>query len=252
MKKIILIFILFNTLPTLAKNDLKDFQKANDFYSKKEYGSAIKLYESIISGGGNSAELFYNLGNAYFRTGKIGYAILNYEKALRISPDDDDIKYNLKVASVRIVDKIEALPKVFILNWADSFSQLLSFNSWAILIYIAFIALLVSVYLFLFSKRRDLQKKYFNAAAATLIVIIVSLSIVVRIYFISTNFTYAIITESNVAAKSSPDATSSDVFVVHEGLKIELLDSVEEWRKIKLPDGKVGWITKSELGVIKI
>lgn len=252
MKKIFLFFFLLNSLPAFAKNDFEDFQKANDFYSEKEYNSAIDLYESIILGGGKSAELFYNLGNAYFRTGKIGCAILNYEKALRISPDDEDIKYNLKVASARNADKIEALPKVFVLSWADNFSHLLSINSWAVLIYISFIALLVSAYLLLFSKRSDLQKKYFYSAATTLIVIVISLLIVGRIYYLNSNFTYAIITESDVTAKSSPDSTSSDVFVIHEGLKIELLDSVEEWRKIKLPDGKVGWITNSEMGVIKI
>ncbi len=250
MKKIFLL-LFFSALTNLfAKNLDSTFHAANELYAKKEYQKSIELFETLIAGGATSPEIFYNLGNAFFRTGKLGRAILFYEKARQLSPDDDDIRYNLKVASVRITDKIDALPTLFVIKWIDEGASFFSINSWAYIVYLFFILLLVAVYLFLFSNRSEHQKKYFYLSAIFLFLFIISSALVGRLNYLDSNFEYGIIVENTVAVKSSPDNSSSDVFVIHEGLKVEVLDKVEEWRKIKLPDGKVGWITKNEIGII--
>ncbi|MGE5496819.1 MAG: tetratricopeptide repeat protein [Syntrophothermus sp.] len=222
-------------------------QKANSFYQQGSYDKAIEVYQKIVNDGYSSKELFYNLGNSYFKTGMIGYAILNYEKAQKISPNDEDVAYNLKIANARTVDKIEAMPKIFLVRWWEELLNLLPVNGWTLFSYIVYLACLVIIGWYFFARSQALQKWILISGLASAAVLLFSIIILFSRYNYDYGKEYAVVTQSAVTVKLSPDEHSGDAFIVHEGIKVSLEDKVDTWVKVKLPDGKVGWLPEGEM-----
>lgn len=249
MKKLLLILILFYT-SSKCDEVHQQFEMANELYRKGEYQNALHIYEQIMKNGYISEDLYYNIGNAYFKLDNIPAAILYFERAKRLSPNDEDINFNLKIANLKVVDKIDPLPRIFFINWWYSVSNLNNSESWAttaILFSWIFVGLII---LFRINKILIIKKISFITGIFSLILMIFVLLFAYTQYRYETDNTTGIIFSSNSLVKSSPDEAGTDLFVIHEGVKVEILDAVNNWRKIKLADGKVGWIPAEDIEII--
>jgi tetratricopeptide (TPR) repeat protein len=226
------------------------FEEANRLYLEQKYDAAISRYESVIKNGFESGEIYFNLGNAYFKAGKIQNAILNYERAKRIMPNDDDVNFNLQLANIQLVDKVETIPELFIYRWAESLLTMFSLETMIWMIYSLFLAVLGSFSLFLFS--RTYERKRYSLMSGMILSFFLLLGIanfLIQSYRES-NSEFAIVMTDVANIKSAPDSKGNDLFVIHRGIKVQVLDSVNKWRKVRLADGKVGWIPEQEVEAI--
>jgi tetratricopeptide (TPR) repeat protein len=248
LKIVILLFVL--TAGLRAEEASLMFEQANQFYRSNDYQKAASLYEQVVKNGYESPYVFFNLGNAYFKLQNIPAAILNYERAHRLAPHDEDISYNLRLANLRIVDRIEPVPELFIIAWWKSCVNFLSSGGWATVSIIALWCIVAGIAILLMSRLLMLQRiALFTALLAFLIAIVGFIATYQRLR-IERDSQSAILFIASVSVKSAPDEQSTDLFVLHEGVKVEFLDSVGEWRKIRLLDGKVGWLHSSAAQVI--
>ncbi len=251
VKNILIAVILFVTMPLYGIDSNKaQFEKGVEAYSAGDYQSALDLWLSIYKTGYNSFELDYNIGNAYFKLNDVPGAILFYERAALLNPTNDDVNYNLQIAQTRTVDKFEEIPQLFIKRWLDVFSLFFSSNTWAILSLLSFIICLVCVVLYFFSSKYKLKKAGFWIAVVLLLFSIISLSNSIRNKNLIHHSDAAIIFSSQVNGKSSPDASGTDLFLLHEGTKVYITDKVGEWYEIRLSDGNKGWIQSNSLEII--
>lgn len=246
---ILLMFILFINIVN-AKDFNEIFNKANDFYTKGEYTQAIELYESILKDGYESSEIYYNIANAYYKMKKIPESILYYERAKKIAPEDEDINFNLKIANLSIVDKFETVPKFFLTEWWESIRDLYSSESWAKILIIFLWITFLSLIGFMISWNSLIKRLFFFIALATLIISLTSVFFAFQKQYNEKYQQSAIIFSPRVDVRSSPDDKSTVLFILHEGTKVELLDSVGEWTKIRIPRGDVGWIDKNSFEII--
>jgi len=244
--KIVLALLIILSSGLFGNEAERLMQEANHHYQQNQYDKSAELYIQILNNGYESDELYYNLGNAYFKTGRLGYAILYYEKALKLAPNDDDINYNLEIANARAVDKIEVLPKLFFVKWGESFLNFFSVSGWSYFTYFVYLLLLISIAAYFLVRKPSMQKiAVFSSAGLIAVLVICIIILAFKVNYESSN--YGVVVEQVVTAKLSPDQQSGDAFIIHEGLKVGLEDQVSEWVKIKLADGKVGWIPDSEL-----
>ncbi|QKG80008.1 tetratricopeptide repeat protein [Tenuifilum thalassicum] len=249
MKRIVIILFIIYPLAIFAKVATQNvdslFVAANKFYSSGKYTEAVQHYEAIIAKGKVSPELYFNLGNAYFKLNDMAHAILNYERAYLLNPSDDDIKFNLELARTYTTDKIEAIPDFFVTKWINQLSNLFSSNTWALLALLSFIITLVLLSLFQFSGRYQIKKNsfWFSWVLGALFIVFILFSNVQKNRVVNSN--HAIITTSSVAVKSSPSDNSNDLFILHAGTKVETLRNVGDWCEIKIADGSKGWLLKS-------
>lgn len=241
---IILITFLFTGFLSI---NAQSVEQAESYYQSGEYTKAIEEYNAILEQGKSSASLYYNLGNCYYKTGQNTKAIINYERAKRLAPSDKDIKYNLALAQKSTVDKIETLPEIFFVRWYKAFINSISVDGWAYFSVAIFILFLAMLCMFLFSNYSVVKKIGFYIGLITFIVTIWSVVVAHNRYRDEIEHTQAIITTPSVAVKSSPDNSGTDLFVVHEGLKVDIISNIGSWYNIKLADGNEGWISGSDL-----
>jgi tetratricopeptide (TPR) repeat protein len=245
----ILFVLVFVTSISLAQDD-KLFQEGNEYYRQKQYDKAIITYNQLVRENFESAALYYNLGNAYFRMERIGYAILYYEKALKLAPNDEDIVHNLTLANLKIIDKVESLPKFFLFQWWEGLLSLFTSSGWTIISYICYIILIISIGFYFYIKTGSQQKIVLISGFAGLLLLIISSSVLAVKLKRELNIKNGIVVENTANVKLSPDSGSNDAFIVHEGLKVILEDRVDEWVKVRLQDGKVGWLPQEDVKVI--
>jgi tetratricopeptide (TPR) repeat protein len=222
------------------------FEQGNTFYKEGNYEAAAKAYEKVLSLGYVSPELYYNLGNAYYRLEQLSRAILAYERAARLRPNDPDITHNLKLCYLKTIDRIEPLPELFLIQWLRAFASILPHQTAEVIFLGSWALLFLSLATAYFVRRRDILKFFRIAIIAFFVITILSGLLFGIQALLDTSAHDAIITSNTVTAKSSPDPKSIDAFVIHEGLKVKVTDSVENWVKITLPDGKIGWIESSQ------
>lgn len=251
MKKInILLFLLFSAFFLNAQEPDSLLSAANNFYVQGKYQDAAEIYEKIIVSGYESPELYFNTANAYYKQNVIARAILNYEKAIRLAPNDEDIRYNLDLTNRMVVDKIEVLPVFFITAWINSFKNIFSSDNWAIVSMLTFILSLIFISFYLYSRNFVLKKVSFWLG---LIILFISLFSFVFSYqqkqkLLLSNT--AVIMSPSVTVKSSPDSSGTDLFVIHEGTKVWLGDKISDWTEIKLSDGSKGWLKTEDIEFI--
>lgn len=219
-------------------------------YMRNDYASAIQIYESLLKKG-EASEIYYNLGNSYYKADDIAKAILNYERALLLQPGNADILANLEIARSKTVDKVASVPDIFFVAWTKSLINCLSVDVWAKLGIVFFILLLVSFSLFFFSKQVVWKKSGFIAGVIFLVFVILSNIFASEQKNELMNRNKAIILSPSVTVRSTPSESGTSLFVLHEGHKIEIKDnSMREWKEIRLEDGKVGWVPTSALEII--
>jgi len=248
MKIKILSILFFTGLSLfLQASPHEEFEKANKAYMAGFYENAASLYEKILESGMDAPDLYYNLGNAYFKMNDIPSAILNYERALKYDPGNEDYQYNLRVANSKIVDKIDVLPELFYIRWWNNLKISLSPDRWALMALISFAFIFISIALFFLARSIHTRKIIFTAGIILLIINLISGIIAWQTYREAKNQKTAIIFTPTLPVKSSPDESSIDLFVIHEGLKVTILDRIGEWHEIRIANGSKGWVKASHL-----
>lgn len=250
---LVLISTLFFIMscPVLIASQVEDImQKGNAYYREGAYDKATEEYKKLVDEGYIGTSLFYNMGNANYRIGNIGYAILYYEKALELSPSDEDVKHNLDFAHLSTVDRIQPLPRFFLFDWWEALLGLFSDNGWAYVVFVFYLLVLLLVGAYSYSKTVKQQKIFFFSAIAGVFLLAFSISLLVIKVNREATLKSGVIIEQVVTAKFSPDLQSTDAFIIHEGLKVKLEDQLDKWIKIRLEDGKVGWIKSNYVAEI--
>lgn len=249
MKKIFFLIIFLGQI-LYSQDYLQILNKANHYYQQKDFNSAIKEYQKIINDGYIGSSIFYNLGNCYYRIGEIGEAILYYEKALKLNSNDEDIKHNLQFVNLKTIDKVEPLPKFFLFNWWENLLGIFSVNGWTIFNFIIYLLLIISLSFFILSKKLNQRKISLYSSILFFVILFFGIIILISNYNIEKNRKEGVVVENVVNVKTAPDFNSTDTFIIHEGLKVSIEDVVDKWYRIKLPDGKVGWIPQNTIGII--
>lgn len=245
MKKFTLLILLI-PIVLFSYDANKEFDRANDLYNSGQYDDAAKIYHTLIDSGYKNAIIYYNLGNAYYRLDKMPQAILYYERAKKLAPMNEDILFNLKLANLKIVDKFEPLPKLFFIEWYDTLLEIGNSDSWSI-VFIIFIWLtIITLYLTFWTNFSYLiKKRLFIISIIFFFISILSILLTFRTYYKEKYDKNAIIFSPSVYVKSSPDQNATDLFILHEGTKVQLLDHINDWYEVKVQNGNVGWIQKN-------
>lgn len=239
----LLILIALFSLACKAQQDANDWiEQANAAYNMGNYDSAKIVYEKILSTDMESVPLYFNLGNTYYKMHEYPMAIYYYEKALKLDPSNEEVRTNLAIANHAIVDKIEPVPQSFIVKFWCNTRALLSGDQWAWCSIAFFALLLVSVFLFLRSRKIGVRKLGFFAGFVFLLAFGLSVVFAAQQKYASENQDQAIIMAPTVTVKSSPNAASVDLFVLHEGTKVTVLESSDGWNKVRIANGSVGWL----------
>ena len=223
------------------------FEEANAAYNMDRYDTAIILYEKILANEVESVPLYFNMGNAYYKTRAYPMAIYYYEKALKLAPSNEEVQTNLVIANRAIVDKIEPVPESFIVKAWHNVRACFSGDQWAWCSIVFFALLLVAVFLFLRSRKVGLRKLGFFGGIVFLVAFGLSVAFAAQLKQASETQDQAILMSPTVTVKSSPSETSVDLFVLHEGTKVTVLETVNGWSKIKIANGSVGWLPEDSM-----
>jgi len=220
-------------------------------YSAGNYTQALQDWEDVRATGLMSKELYYNLGNAYFKTGEIAPAILWYERALRLDPSDADVRYNLEFARAQTQDKIDEVPEIFFEQWGHAMCYLLPSNTWAALGLVFFGLTVLLVLLFLLGRTSTQRRVGFFAAIVTLLLSGLGWDFAQWQRTEAQRQDMAIVMRPVSSVKSSPSAEGAkDLFILHEGTRVKILDNVSGFSNIELADGRQGWIPSGEIEII--
>lgn len=256
MKKLILIFTLaLCASPLAAKENGREalqtmWDQANTLYVNGDYGGAIALYDSIANMGYTGPKLFYNLGNAYFKDDRIGKSIVNYHRALRLAPYDKDIEYNLAVANSYIKDRIDPVPEFFLTSWVRHFRSGLSSNAWASLSLVTLALALGCVLVYVLAQKKSVRKAGFFTAIVVVLLCVMSASFASAERRKLLNTTGGIVVAPAASVKSSPDRSSTDLFIIHEGTKVDVITAYNGWTEIMIADGNKGWMLSEAIELI--
>ena len=236
----------FSPLTTKAVTKVE----ADSAYARGQYQQAISDYEALLKNGA-SADLYYNLGNAYYRTENITRAVLNYERALLLSPGDRDIRFNLQLAQSKTIDKIVPESEMFFITWYHSLVNLMSVDGWARTAIFSLALVIILSLLYLFSERIWLRKIGFFGGFVLLLLFVLSN---IFAWQQKQNLLFrkgAIVVAPSVTVKSTPAKNGTDLFILHEGTKVNITDgSMKGWKEIRLADGKEGWIESNKIETI--
>ena len=224
--------------------------EADSAYVRGQYQQAIAQYEELLKQGA-CADLYYNLGNAYYRTENIPEAVLNYERALLLSPGDRDIRFNLQIARSKTFDKIVPESEMFFVTWYRSLVSLMSVDGWANTALVALALTIILLLVYLFSEKLWLRKAGFFGGVALLVLFVVANIFAWQQKEELLHRKGAIIFAPAVTVKSTPAANGTDLFILHEGTKVDITDgSMKDWKEIRIADGKEGWIESKHIRVI--
>lgn len=218
------------------------YQLANSLYQQGQYEPALEQYNAVILSGMESADLYYNMGNAAYRSNSIGHAILYYEKALKLEPSHEDAIHNLEFVSRYRLDTFEEVPVLFLGAWISGFVQLLPEQTWSILTMLFFVVLLAGLLLYLFSRHMVVKKSGFISALVCLVFFLITISSALSRHRDIVDPDEGIVLAPSVVVRSSPSESGTELFILHEGTKIEVNEEVSGWQNIKLVDGREGWI----------
>lgn len=229
-----------STLDTLVS-------QGNRLYTNGMYNDAISLYKQAIDSGYMATGLYYNLGNAYYKKNEMPESILNYERALQLSPGDEDILYNLSIARQRIPDKIEQVPELFYMRWWKSLKNIVPPDGWAKVSIAGLFLLAISFAAYILGRGYRTRKTAFWLGTVFMFFTLISTGITLDQYHKVKNEIEAIVFSPSVTVKSEPDEDSGDLFVIHEGTKVEVKRQIGDWREIRIENGSEGWIMASDI-----
>lgn len=252
MKKIVYIIILLSNLLFAQEEVKKQFDLANELYRKENYAEAIKKYENILTKNKvESAELYFNLGNCYYKLGEIAPSIYNFEKSLLLNPDDESVKTNLSFAQKTAIDDIKIIPSVGFSNFVYKVTLWFHYDVWAWISISLSVLFLISFLGYYFSSTTMIKRMFFLGMFVCLGLLLFSITSA----FLQKRFTKtirpAIVFEEVVSVKSEPKNSSENVFTLHEGTKVYVKETLDNWKRIELTDKTEGWIKKEAIKELK-
>ena len=248
LKKVLIYILPFIVLFHGYSQDIDSlYAKGNQLYSDGNFEEAVQTWEELTESGYIAAAIYYNLGNAYFKSNKIAPAILNYERAKILAPHNKDINYNLELARTYVVDKIDELTEVFYLRWYKNIVQRFSSNTWAIITIIAFVIFLILFSVYLYAKSYLSKKVAFWLSILLLFIWLCVFSFFWSGNKLVTEHNKAIVFSPSVTVLSSPDESGTELFLIHEGTKVTVVDELNEWTEILLSSGTKGWLLNSSI-----
>ncbi|WP_224488442.1 SH3 domain-containing protein [Robertkochia flava] len=242
--------LLFVLTSVGAQND-QLFEEGNKLYNEGAYQEAIQRYKKISESGMHSPELYFNMGNAYYKINEIAPSILYYEKALVLDPEDEDVRVNLAYARNMTIDAIEEMPQTGISKLVNGIIGTLDYRMWS---YLAIGAMFLFVTLFIayyFAYAQGRKRLLFAGSGVSLLLSLVCLLFAFQQRTLLSQRNPAIVFAQETTVKSEPNLGSEEIFRLHEGTKVFILDTLNNWKKIRLSDGKEGWLPEDELRVVK-
>jgi tetratricopeptide (TPR) repeat protein len=238
----------FSGIATESADSL--FVKGNKEYAQKNYEAAATTYQKVLDAGIRTSSIYYNLGNTHYRLNNLASAILNYERAHRISPNDDDVNANLRFANSKIPDKMEVVPELFLNRWWTSFLLLLSVQSWSVFGVLSLLLGFAGLVIYLFSLKVELKRFSFYTGLVLILLGICCISFAGAEESYLQSHKEAIVFNGVVNVKSSPDIKQKTLMVIHEGTKVRIIEPRENWLKVELPNGNIGWVEAAALQLI--
>jgi len=225
-------------------------RQANQLYQQGKFSEARDAYGAILAGGYESPELLYNLGNACYKSGSVPAAILNYERARRLLPGDEDLRHNLQIANMVITDRIEPAPRLFVWDYWDGIKEWFSLSGLTLTVYLFYALVAAMASVFFLARTYALRKIAVLTGSGMFVIFLFLLVVLIARLGDVTRTDEAIVMSQIVTVKNSPDAKSSDAFVLHGGVKVQVIDRVGTWSKVRIADGKVGWLEASAVEAI--
>ena len=246
MKNIIIILAtILISFSSYAQQEL--ITKGDSAYNSEAYIEAVSYYEEVLDQGFESAELYYNLGNAYFNLNKLPEAILNYERAKVLAPRDPDIEFNLNIANSMIPDKIEVVPEIFYVRWWKSLRNSINLHTWTITSLVVFFLIVLSAGIFFLSRSLIMRKFAFWLGGVFIVLGICVFSMTYTKYDMQSQHMEAIVFDPTITVKSSPNQLGKDLFVIHEGTKVFIMEEINSWCNIRIANGSEGWLPATSI-----
>lgn len=243
-----LLFTCLAGAQDISKSQAADLMDdASVAYQEGRFDEALRTYTQVFEAGYVSAILYYNVGNCHFKLNAIPKAILWYERAAQLEPSDEDIRFNLELARSRIVDRIEQVPELFFVGWWNQLRDLYGQDGWALVGLFSFGIFIFLLLIFLLSAQPLLKRITIWPGLIALLIAAHALAFAWQKHQLEIKRPFAIIFTPAVTVKSSPDPLSIDLFVIHEGTKVQVMDQLGEWLEVKIPSGERGWLTENSL-----
>ena len=241
-----LLFILLLSLTNLFSfNDVDSiFNQSNNLYNSNSFEQAIDGYKSVLNKDINNGILYYNIGNCYYRLNNLGYARLFYEKAKLYNPTDRDVLHNIELVKAQLIDDIKSVPQFFLVKIINDINVKLNSSQWAYVVILALYLNLIFFLLFFFSKSVDTRVNSLRSVLITIPILLITVFFLIYSNF-DNKYDTAVLVDSNAYVKTAPSIEADDYFIIHEGVKFQLIDEVDNWSRVLLSDGKDGWISNS-------
>jgi len=251
MKRLILCLCILCSVSLLSATNVDSlFHAGNSLYEEGKYEEALGIYYQVIEQNKESADLYYNMGNAAYRSNSIGYAILYYEKALKLEPTHEDAANNLEFVSQYRLDAFEEVPRLFIGTWVNAFVHMLPERIWSFLAMFLFFVILTGTLVYLFANRIALKKAGFVSALAGLLLFVLAISAAATRHREVIRPDTGVILAPSVVVRSSPSESGTELFILHEGTKVDISEEVGGWQNIRVIDGREGWILADDFDSI--
>ena len=253
MRKILMLFLasFFHFFVALGQEIDTTFENANAAYNAGQFEKAVMLYKQILETGKHSAELYYNLGNSYYRLNQVGESIFYFEKAKQLQPTDEDINVNSSFAQNMAIDAVEVLPKSQVTQLKDSIIELFSQEGWAYFIVLLAWLLVLFWGLYLWNKIPFIKRTFFVSSLVLALFLIGSLFIAVIKSANTADTTYGILFNEKMEVWAEPNSRAEVLFLLHEGTKVQMLDELQDWQKIRIANGSEGWIKNAKVRSLK-
>ncbi|WP_034920191.1 tetratricopeptide repeat protein [Gillisia sp. CAL575] len=245
MKRILFLLLLI-CVPMMGQNNAL-FEKANEAYNNGNYPEAVSRYTEVLKNGEESAELYFNLGNAHYKLNYIAESVYNFEKALLLDPTDKTIKNNLEFASNMVIDDIKVIPKSGLSNFITNAISIFSFNGWAWIAILGVVIFSVLFLLYYFSIASKWKRVFFTVAISAVIISFVSLIFAFYLSSVTQNKEFAIVFAEEVSVRNEPNLRGNELFLLHEGTKVQILNTFQNWVELELVNGSTGWMDKSSI-----
>jgi tetratricopeptide (TPR) repeat protein len=251
MKRFFIIFFSLASISLMALSPESMFKDANQAYQKGDFQKAANLYEQVLRDNKvSSPELYFNLGNTYYRLSDYPSAVLNYERALKSDPSDEEVLTNLQITRNKLEDKIEPMPELFYNRWFKSFRKLFSTDTWAWIFIIIFLGSAGCCIVFINGKSSSQKRIGFYGGIATFVLAIFLFSTTYSSWKENYVSQRAVVFAGSISVKSAPVASGNGLFIIHAGATVNIIDELGEWARIRLEDGKEGWVILGDLEVI--
>ncbi|MEM5566514.1 tetratricopeptide repeat protein [Psychroserpens sp. AS72] len=249
MKPILYILIFLLGTLSFAQNK-KVFEQANTLYNDGNYTEALTKYTSILDQGHHSAELYYNIANAHYKLNHVAPSIYYYEKALLLKPNDKEILNNLAYAKNMTIDAIEIVPEVGFSRVIKKATNIMVFDNWAKLSVVLVVLFVLLFLMYYFSQSTSKKRLAFITSVSALILAFIALAFAFNSYDLDQKNQIAIVFAQESQIKNEPNLRSEEAFKLHEGTKVQVIDTVANWKKIKLSDGKTGWVITDDIKLV--